>query len=128
MPMALPIHFAGVELYFDDLSAGRRFYADVLGLLVQEDQPDHHVQLSIDDRFLCLEAKGLETYPSADKAVLFFRVPDLEAALAPIPQNSVAQIERNDSPPWAAIRDPEGHTVLLLEAPKGQTGERKPAA
>ncbi len=126
--MSISVRFAGVELYFNDLPAARRFYTDVLGLPVQEDQPQHHVQLAVGDRFLCLEGKGLEEYVSGDKAVLFLEVADLDEVLARIPKTHVAKVERTASQPWAAVRDPEGHTVMLLEARPTDDRQPKPAA
>jgi len=33
------IHFAGVELYFEDLPCARAFYKDVLGLEIADETP-----------------------------------------------------------------------------------------
>jgi len=106
---------AGVELYFDDLGAAKAFYADVLGLRVDEDHPDHHAKLGIGDRFICLERKGVEDYPSADKAVLFLEVLDVRAAVERVGSAFVVRSELGAARPWAAIRDPEGHTIVLTQ-------------
>ncbi len=53
----------------------------------------------------------MESYPSEDKAVLFFEVPDLRAAIRTIGKEKLVQSEKA----WAVLRDPEGHNVLLLE-------------
>ena len=60
--------------------------------------------------FVCLERKGSESYPSKDKAVLFFEVPDLGSAIAAVGQDRVVQSERT----WV-LHDPEGHNILLLQ-------------
>ncbi len=60
-----------------------------------------------------METKGAENYPSLDKAVLFFEVPDLKAALAAMGRERVVKVEKQ----WAVLHDPEGHNVLLLERP-----------
>ena len=52
-----------------------------------------------------------EHYPSKDKAVLFFEVPDLKAAIAIIGGDRLVQPESR----WAVIHDPEGHNLLRLE-------------
>jgi hypothetical protein len=66
--------------------------------------------------FVCLERKGSETYPSSDKAVLFFEVSDLKAAAAAIGEDRMVHIETE----WAVIHDPEGHNILLpTEWPNG---------
>lgn len=73
--------FVGVELYFDDLAKAKIFYADVLGLKVAEEQSGHFAKFDGGSGFVCLERKGVESYPSRDKAVLFFEVDDLAATV-----------------------------------------------
>jgi catechol 2,3-dioxygenase-like lactoylglutathione lyase family enzyme len=111
----LTARLAGVELYFDDLDTAKDFYTNTLGLPLQEDQPDHHAMLRIGDGFVCLERKGMENYPSADKAVLFLEVPNVRAALDRLVSADVLGSDLSAAKPWAAVRDPEGHTVLLLQ-------------
>ena len=106
---------AGVELYFDDLPAATEFYTRVLGLQVTESQPAHHATLATGTAFLCLERKGVENYPSVDKAVVFLEVADLDAAVRRIGRERFLRVENGDGQRWAVLRDPEGHTVLLLE-------------
>ena len=106
--------FVGVELYFDDLERAKAFYSATLGLEISEDEPGHHAKFNSDKGFLCLERKGAESYPSKDKAVLFFEVPNLEAAIRAIGKEKLVHSERS----WAALHDPEGHNVLLLERTK----------
>jgi len=69
----------------------------------------------------CLERKGSESYPSLDKAVLFFEVPDLSAVMDAIGKDRIVHSDANSSgrPAWAVIHDPEGHNILLLEGSKG---------
>lgn len=106
---------AGVELYFDDLDAAKEFYANALGLSLDEDSPAHHAKLGIGDRFICLERKGVEDYPSADKAVLFLTVLDVRTTVDRIDAASVLRCELAVAKPWAAVRDPEGHTIILTQ-------------
>lgn len=106
---------AGVELYFDDLVTAKDFYAHTLGLRLDEDNPEHHAKLAIEDRFICLERKGVENYPSADKAVLFLEVPDVRVAVDRIGSAFVLRSELTAVTRWAAVRDPEGHTIVLVE-------------
>ena len=103
--------FVGVELYFEDLSRAKQFYVEILGLEVSDEQPGHHAKFDSDAGFICLEKKGVESYPSKDKAVLFFEVPDLESAVDVIGREKLVQSESN----WAVLHDPEGHNVLLLQ-------------
>lgn len=104
----------GVELYFDDLERAKAFYSSTLGLEISDDEPGHHAKFNCDKGFLCLERKGVESYPSKDKAVLFFEVPNLEAAIRAIGKEKLLHSERS----WAVLHDPEGHNVLLLEKAK----------
>ena len=104
-------HMVGVELYFDDLERAKAFYRDVLGLTITNEEPGHHAQFDGGTSFLCLERKGVESYPSQDKAVLFLEVPDLAAAIAAIGPERVVLSE----PAWAVLHDPEGHNILLLQ-------------
>jgi len=104
--------FVGVELYFDNLLAAKDFYAQTLGLAISEDDPSHHMKFDTEAGFICLEKKGVENYPSRDKAVLFFEVADLNAAIAAIGKDRVVHSAQG----WAVLHDPEGHNVLLLES------------
>lgn len=107
MPDTQP-RFIGVELYFDDLSAATNFYSKTLGLAVADEEAGHYAKFSSGAGFVCLERKGVESYPSRDKAVLFFEVPDLQAAIG---KDRIVQVESA----WAVLHDPEGHNILLLE-------------
>lgn len=101
--------FVGVELYFKDLEGAKEFYEERLGLGASHEQVGHHVQFDSDGRFICLERKGAESYPSEDKAVLFFEVPSLKSAISAIGQEEIVHSE----PTWAVLHDPEGHNVVL---------------
>jgi predicted enzyme related to lactoylglutathione lyase len=111
------IHFAGVELYFEDLPRARAFYKDVLGLEIADETPGHYAKFDGDAGFICVERKGSESYPSQDKAVLFFEVEDLAAALKSLGAERVvhSSLRDNGRTGWAVIHDPEGHNILLLE-------------
>jgi len=76
--------FVGVELYFNDLEKAEKFYEERLGLQFLMSKSGHHVQFDSAGRFICLERKGAESYPSKDKAVWFFEVPSLKSAIAAI--------------------------------------------
>lgn len=101
----------GVELYFDDLDRAKAFYAETLGLNLSDEQPGHHAKFESGAGFICLERKGSESYPSQDKAVLFFEVPDLQTVIAAIGKNRVVQSAAG----WAVLHDPEGHNILVLQ-------------
>ena len=104
--------FVGVELYFDDLENAKKFYEETLGLALSDQRAGHHAQFDSSGRFICLERKGAESYPSKDKAVLFFEVASVQAAVAAIGHNRFVQSE----PTWAVLHDPEGHNVLLMQS------------
>ncbi|HEU5403976.1 MAG TPA: VOC family protein [Terriglobales bacterium] len=110
------LQFAGVELYFEDLKRAKEFYGDFLGLEIEEDDPSHHAKFRLGGRFLCLEKKGVEDYPSVDKAVLFFEVADLAAFITQVgPQRMVQTGPASGLPRWAVLHDPEGHNILILQ-------------
>ncbi len=105
--------FLGVELYFEDLDRARNFYIETLGLSISDEQPGHHAKFdAAESGFVCLEQKGAEDYPSRDKAVLFFEVLDLEAAIEAVGRDRIVHQEAR----WAVLHDPEGHNILLIEA------------
>lgn len=58
-----------------------------------------------------LERKGSESYPSRDKAVLFFEVADLGATINAIGRERFLHTAAD----WAVLHDPEGHNVLLIQ-------------
>lgn len=103
--------FLGVELYFDDLEGARRFYSGILGLEISDEQPSHHVKFDSANGFICCECKGAESYPSRDKAVLFFEVEDVARTVDELGRQRFVQVEST----WAVMHDPEGHNILLLQ-------------
>lgn len=109
---------AGVELYFNNLPAAKQFYEEILGFQVMDEAAGHHAQFDGASTFLCVEAKGMEEYPSLDKAVIFLEVPNLRDAVEAIGEDRIVkqQASAKDRPAWAVLHDPEGHNVLLLEA------------
>ena len=114
----------GVELYFDDLVAAKNFYQGTLGLDIFGEQPGHHAQFNVGQAFLCLEKKGVEDYPSRDKAVIFLEVPNVQAAVEAIGRERFVHVENGDerTQPWAVLHDSERYNVLLLEAQR-KSGE-----
>jgi predicted enzyme related to lactoylglutathione lyase len=101
----------GVELYFENLERAKKFYMQTMGLEVSDEQVGHHVKFDGGAGFVCLERAGVESYPSQDKAVLFFEVPDLASAIAAMGRDQVVHAEKT----WAVLHDPEGHNILLLQ-------------
>ncbi len=111
--------FVGVELYFQDLERAKQFYQSVVGLDLSEEIVGHHAKFDGPSGFLCLEGKGLESYPSRDKAVVFVQVEDLMAAVEAIGPQRMLQVETKGvegGTPWAVLQDPEEHSVVLLQA------------
>lgn len=107
----LEARFLGVELYFDNLERAKTFYHETLQLEISDEEPGHHAKFDSGTGFVCLERKGSESYPSKDKAVLFFEVPDLKQAINAISENRLVQSEKT----WAVLHDPEGHNIILLQ-------------
>jgi predicted enzyme related to lactoylglutathione lyase len=110
------LKFVGVELYFENLEAAKQFYTQLLGLEVSQEQRGHFMKFDSGSGFVCLERKGLESYPSRDKAVLFFEGNDLAGSVAAIGHEHFVKIEAG----WAVLHDPEGHNVLLLKSAKSK--------
>jgi catechol 2,3-dioxygenase-like lactoylglutathione lyase family enzyme len=108
--------FLGAGFYFDNLDEAKTFYSQTLGLKLADHQPGHFAKFDSGTSFVTLEQKGSETYPSKDKATLFFVVPDLEAAKTAIGVDRFVQSEAN----WAVLHDPEGHNILLLQRDSSQ--------
>lgn len=119
MPGIPNARLMGVELYFDDLPKGRRFYSETLGLACLDEDASRYARFAAGPAFVCLERKGVESYPSHDKAVLFFEVPDLTAAVNSIGRERILEMAPRSGPgrpAWAIFHDPEGHNIILLEA------------
>jgi catechol 2,3-dioxygenase-like lactoylglutathione lyase family enzyme len=112
----LKLRLLGVELYFEDVPRARDFYRDALGLAVEEEQAGHHAKLAPQGAFLCVERKGVENYPSQDKAVFFLQVADLHSLVVRVGSERFVRVEFDASPPWAVLQDPEGHHVVCIEA------------
>ena len=121
---SIKTRLVGVELYFDDLVAAKNFYEGTLGLDIFGEQPGHHAQFNVGQAFLCLEKKGVENYPSRDKAVIFLEVPNVQAAVEAIGRERFVHVENGDerTQPWAVLHDSERYNVLLLEAQR-KSGE-----
>jgi predicted enzyme related to lactoylglutathione lyase len=118
-PKSAKLRIVGVELYFNNLARAKKFYRDTLGLNLAQQTPGHHAQFSAGNAFVCLENKGSENYPSADKAVLFFEVPDLAATIKSLGRKRILRHEPQADqrrPAWAVLHDPEGHNILLLQS------------
>jgi predicted enzyme related to lactoylglutathione lyase len=119
----------GVELYFNSLARAKKFYRDTLGLNLAQEARGHHAQFSAGNAFVCLESNGSENYPSADKAVLFFQVPDLAATIKSLGRKRILRHEPQGDqrrPAWAVLHDPEDHNILLLQSRRmKQRGGRK---
>jgi catechol 2,3-dioxygenase-like lactoylglutathione lyase family enzyme len=109
------LRLLGVELYVEDLPRARDFYGGVLGLPLEEEQPDRHAKFAPLAAFLCLERKGVENYPSQDKAVVFLEVGDLQGYVASVGADRFVRVELGASPRWAVLHDPDGYNVVLIE-------------
>ena len=116
--------FAGVELYFHDLDRAKKFYVETLGLRVADQAAGRFVRFDSGSGFICLERKGSERYPSQDKAVLFFEVPDVGRAVKSLGRERVvgSDLSGKSRTRWAVLHDPEGHNILLLQSSRSQRG------
>jgi predicted enzyme related to lactoylglutathione lyase len=119
MPGKLDARLVGIELYFDNLQEGKEFYSGLLGLGLLDEEEGRYLRFNAGKIFVCLDRKGSENYPSRDKAVVFFEVPNLADAVRCIGEEKiVAMTPRGEGTqrPWAALHDPEGYNIVLLEA------------
>jgi catechol 2,3-dioxygenase-like lactoylglutathione lyase family enzyme len=117
MPNAT-LRFVGVELDFEDLAAAREFCQNTLGLELADEEAGHHARFDGGAGFVCLERKGVESYPSHDKAVLLLETPDLRATVEAIGRDRFVGFgteDTNGQVPWGVLHDPEGHNVLLIQ-------------
>ena len=112
----LHARLAGVELYFENLEKAKEFYVGTLGLNLAEELKSHHAKFDTKSGFICLEKKGVENYPSKDKAVVFIEVSDIKAAIERIGEKNVVKYDAQSSSPWAALHDPEGYNIVLLQS------------
>jgi hypothetical protein len=64
-----------IELYFDHLDEGQRFYGETLGFDVRDEVGGRFTRFATEPAFICLERKGMEPYPSRDKAGSYWRLP-----------------------------------------------------
>lgn len=110
----------GVELYFDQLDAARRFYSQQLGLEIADETPGHYAKFQTPSAFVCVERKGSENYPSRDKAVLFLEVDDLSGAIEQIGPDKFVHIARasGQAPGWAVLHDPKATMFYFCSAGK----------
>ena len=107
---------AGIELYFDDVPSATKFYRETLGFPLGRHGEGHRAKLEIGSQFLCLESKREDNDSAAAKTVVFVEIDDVRAVLERIGPRHITGIDLGVPQPWAAIRDPEGHTVVLLQA------------
>lgn len=111
----------GIELYFDNLQQGKQFYGDALGLDLLDEEEGHHARFNVGESFVCLERKGSESYSSRDKAVVFLEVPNLADAVRSIGEEKIIATKplgEDCRQPWAALHDPEGYNIVLVETPQ----------
>jgi len=108
-----------------DIDAERTFYADVLGLSVQEDMGGLGLRLAGGHRVFIYPKPNHEP---ATFTVLNFEVPDIDAAVAELTSRGVTferyegmdQDERgvardNDGPAIAWFQDPAGNILALVQ-------------
>ena len=106
------MRFVGVELCFDKLEKANAFYLKTLGLDISDEHVGHHAKFDDGAGFICLECKGAESYPSKDKAVLFFETRHLSETVLAVGKENLVHSESN----WAVLHDPEGHNIVPLQS------------
>jgi len=114
----------GIELYFEDLPSAWNFYKDTLGLELLEEELGHHAKFEGQSAFICLEQKGVESYPSKDKAAIFLEVADIQSTIDAIGKDQLVKLgtkNKDGHISWAVLHDPEGHNVLILQTRRDST-------
>jgi predicted enzyme related to lactoylglutathione lyase len=115
----LDVRLVGVELYFDDPQQGKQFYSNVIGFELLDEEEGHYARFDAGESLVCLERRGSEPYPSRDKAVLFLEVSNLADAVRCIGEEKIVATKppgEGRRRPWAALHDPEGYNIVLVEA------------
>lgn len=64
-----------MELYFDDLEPAKKFYVEILGLEISNEQAGHHTKFNSGTGFVCLEHKRSEPYRRKTKLRSSLRFP-----------------------------------------------------
>jgi len=105
------LRLTGVELYFENLRRAKKFFSETLGLELAEESAGHFAQFAAGNSFVCLERKRSENYPSLDKAVLFFEVPDLAATVELLGRDRILRYDpasQSGRASLAVLHDTEG--------------------
>jgi lactoylglutathione lyase len=123
------------RLLVSDVAACFRFYRDVIGLRVtwgdeqsgyvsfatgDEDSDDDAMLALFDRAEMAAALGGSPEQGAADRVVLVFEVPDVDAALAAL-RNHGAEVAADavDRPGWgirtAHVRDPDGNLIELAQ-------------
>jgi catechol 2,3-dioxygenase-like lactoylglutathione lyase family enzyme len=112
-----------VVLYHPDMSAGRRFYEEVLGLAIREVTYEWFVGYWLDEQHkttlaISSSPEEIEKWGAAGKGVVIeLVVANVDEVCARLEAKGVTLDERPNDKPWglrtAALRDPAGYTITF---------------
>lgn len=115
--------FNHAMVYTREFAASRRFYVDLLGFKVIEEQPPYYARLcsARGDGTLALHAlEPGKTLSGSDGVRLYFETKDLDRVCRHLEQAGVRLSQPPKTMPWgwthAYLNDPDGHEVSLYWA------------
>ncbi|MDA4129814.1 MAG: VOC family protein [Thaumarchaeota archaeon] len=106
---------AYISLHVKDLNASERFYRDLVGLPLYQDEPSHY-ELTWKDPYLHFAIFGMKDGEVQSHSEIGFLVDDLDGIHKKMVLSGVHVIEKPTQQPWgynAAYLDPDGNTVNL---------------
>ena len=104
---------AYISMYVGDVSASRRFYADLLGLQI-DGEGDWGIAMRAGDIGLLLHPRKTQPRQHVE---LTFDVDDVDTAIAALRGRDVQVVDEPSIRPWGdrdgAVADPDGNVVYL---------------
>jgi catechol 2,3-dioxygenase-like lactoylglutathione lyase family enzyme len=124
--MNTPTMITGLERYSfvavttADLAAAREFWVDRLGFAVTEESPGDHFIVDAGGLRLCVDTADGEIHRvGGTDPVIGFKVESVDETLVRLEERGLRpsrEPAEGDRGRWAALRDPDGRTVILTEA------------
>lgn len=111
-----------VALYVADVAAARHFYADLLGVPVEEERHGR-VQMNVGGIRLLIHPTDTDSKDRAEarhgRTEIYFEVSDVDGAVRTLRAAGIEVVQEPTDQPWgerdAAVVDPEGFSVFLTQ-------------